>query len=183
IMAGVLSALYGCSSDQGQPIADIAFEHGAGGFQTNVVYLFSNTGAFVTTALYCISRHHKSKSWGEFKSINTPKLHWDYLLAILTGMLWYSQFFFYGLGHVRMGAYKFTSWAIHMLMLVLFSMVAGLALKEWNQARRPTVIILLIAILILIAAVFSLTFRSEEHTSELQSRENLVCRLLLEKQI
>src|SRR5690606_41628420 len=27
----------------------------------------------------------------------------------------------------------------------------------------------------------SLNFRSEEHTSELQSRENLVCRLLLEK--
>src|SRR5690606_41690391 len=27
----------------------------------------------------------------------------------------------------------------------------------------------------------SKTFRSEEHTSELQSRENLVCRLLLEK--
>src|SRR5690606_42019628 len=27
----------------------------------------------------------------------------------------------------------------------------------------------------------SLTARSEEHTSELQSRENLVCRLLLEK--
>src|SRR5690606_41308294 len=28
---------------------------------------------------------------------------------------------------------------------------------------------------------FSLELRSEEHTSELQSRENLVCRLLLEK--
>src|SRR5690606_41214833 len=27
----------------------------------------------------------------------------------------------------------------------------------------------------------SIGFRSEEHTSELQSRENLVCRLLLEK--
>src|SRR5436309_12684772 len=27
----------------------------------------------------------------------------------------------------------------------------------------------------------SLSWRSEEHTSELQSRENLVCRLLLEK--
>src|SRR5690606_39614000 len=27
----------------------------------------------------------------------------------------------------------------------------------------------------------SLVFRSEEHTSELQSRENLVCRLLLDK--
>src|SRR5207302_10552790 len=28
---------------------------------------------------------------------------------------------------------------------------------------------------------FGRAFRSEEHTSELQSRENLVCRLLLEK--
>src|SRR5690606_39559968 len=28
---------------------------------------------------------------------------------------------------------------------------------------------------------FRITCRSEEHTSELQSRENLVCRLLLEK--
>src|SRR5690606_40503842 len=29
--------------------------------------------------------------------------------------------------------------------------------------------------------IISLSWRSEEHTSELQSRENLVCRLLLEK--
>src|SRR5690606_41977146 len=31
------------------------------------------------------------------------------------------------------------------------------------------------------ATIFHCAFRSEEHTSELQSRENLVCRLLLEK--
>src|SRR5438477_12014132 len=31
------------------------------------------------------------------------------------------------------------------------------------------------------ANVFAMTFRSEEHTSELQSYVNLVCRLLLEK--
>src|SRR5690606_40168492 len=31
------------------------------------------------------------------------------------------------------------------------------------------------------SAIFCSRFRSEEHTSELQSRENLVCRLLLEK--
>src|SRR5690606_41852465 len=31
------------------------------------------------------------------------------------------------------------------------------------------------------AAILPIAFRSEEHTSELQSRENLVCRLLLEK--
>src|SRR5690606_39645160 len=32
-------------------------------------------------------------------------------------------------------------------------------------------------------AVAAVTVRSEEHTSELQSRENIVCRLLLEKKI
>src|SRR5690606_40639077 len=32
-----------------------------------------------------------------------------------------------------------------------------------------------------IGAIRATSFRSEEHTSELQSRENLVCRLLLEK--
>src|SRR5690606_22254545 len=34
---------------------------------------------------------------------------------------------------------------------------------------------------VLLAIAIYLNFRSEEHTSELQSRENLVCRLLLEK--
>src|SRR5690606_41804897 len=34
-----------------------------------------------------------------------------------------------------------------------------------------------------LGAVVVVTSRSEEHTSELQSRENLVCRLLLEKKI
>src|SRR5690606_33642695 len=33
----------------------------------------------------------------------------------------------------------------------------------------------------LVALIDDLELRSEEHTSELQSRENLVCRLLLEK--
>src|SRR5690606_39946688 len=32
-----------------------------------------------------------------------------------------------------------------------------------------------------VKAQLQINFRSEEHTSELQSRENLVCRLLLEK--
>src|SRR5690606_39658217 len=38
-----------------------------------------------------------------------------------------------------------------------------------------------ICILLDIERLFNQIVRSEEHTSELQSRENLVCRLLLEK--
>jgi L-rhamnose-H+ transport protein len=72
--------------------------------------------------------------------------------------LWYSQFFFYGLGHVRMGTYEYSSWAIHMIMLVLFSSVAGLLMKEWVKCRRKTIATLVLALVILVIAVLALTY-------------------------
>src|SRR2546430_9930926 len=47
-----------------------------------------------------------------------------------------------------------------------------------NEMIQPTVYGQAIIILVYVPL---LTFRSEEHTSELQSQSNLVCRLLLEK--
>ncbi|MET0463842.1 MAG: L-rhamnose/proton symporter RhaT [Chitinophagaceae bacterium] len=159
LLAGVLSALYGFSIDQGQPIAEVAAAHGAGHFQGNVIYLFSNTGAFVTTALYCLYLHMKNKTFGEYSNIKEGNsfLPANYLMASLTGLLWYGQFFFYGLGHVRMGNFKFTSWTIHMIMLVLFSSLAGLWMKEWKQCKRPTMVMLGLALAVLILAVMALT--------------------------
>ena len=54
---------------------------------------------------------------------------------MLTGTLWYGQFFFYNLGHVRMSNCEFTSWAIHMIMLVLFSNLVGVVFREWKGCR------------------------------------------------
>jgi L-rhamnose-H+ transport protein len=158
ILAGVLSSLYGFSLDQGQPIADVAAKYGAQNFQGNVIYIFSNSGAFITTLLYCLYLHKKEKTFSQFFSSGTKSLLKNYSLSILTGFLWYGQFFFYGLGHVRMGNYKFTSWAIHMIMLVLFSGVAGLLMKEWKSCSRQTMQILFLAIVVLIAAVLFLTY-------------------------
>ena len=161
IAAGILSALYGFSLDQGQPIADVAAEHGAGQYQGNVIYLFSNTGAFIFTLIYCIYLHRKEGTFSEYlikKGRVRKQLTMNYLLSALTGLLWYSQFFFYGLGHTRMGDYKFTSWAIHMIMLVLFSSVAGLLLKEWVGSSQKTVRMLVIALVVLVVAVLVLTY-------------------------
>ncbi len=159
IVAGVLSALYGLSLDQGQPIADVAASYGAGQFQGNVIYIFSNTGAFLFTAIYCLYLHKKEGTLREYRetSSGTKYLTLNYALSALTGLLWYGQFFFYGLGHTRMGDYGFTSWAIHMIMLVLFSTLAGLALKEWVGSSRKTVIALVLALAVLVAAVIFLT--------------------------
>jgi L-rhamnose-H+ transport protein len=158
LLAGILSAFYGFSIDQGQPIADIAAKYGAGNFQVNAVYIFSNSGAFLVTLLYCIYLHTKQNSFVQYTNAGNHSLGMNYGMAALTGILWYGQFFFYGLGHVRMGSYKFSSWAIHMIMLVLFSSFAGLIMKEWKNCSHLTRRLLAAALLVLVTAVLLLTY-------------------------
>jgi L-rhamnose-H+ transport protein len=157
LLAGILSAFYGYALNQGQPIADVAASYGAGNYQGNVIYIFSNSGAFVSTFIYCLYLHLKEKTLKEYKTVFDGKLAINYLMAVITGVLWYGQFFFYGLGHVRMGKFAFSSWAIHMILLVLFSAIVGLVLKEWKHSSRKTIGLLVLAIFILIVAVLLLT--------------------------
>src|SRR2546421_6719687 len=53
--------------------------------------------------------------------------------------------------------------------------------SRWRRAFGGVEEVGVITALLLLSLVFTLTTRSEEHTSELQSRSDLVCRLLLEK--
>lgn len=154
-LAGILSAVYGFSIETGQPIADIAATYGAGNFQQNVIYIFSNCGAFLSTAIYCLYLHSRHSTFKEYSYSSSSV---NYTMAALTGLLWYGQFFFYGLGHIRMGDYKFSSWAIHMIMLVLFSTVAGLIMREWIPVKKRTAKTLALALFVLVAAVLILTY-------------------------
>jgi len=162
LLAGVLSAVYGFALEAGDPVADVAAAHGAGVFRGNVVYLFANSGALVTTLLYCLYLHRKHGTIGEVLELPSgperSKLPVNWAMAVLTGFLWYGQFFFYNLGHVRMGTYKFASWAIHMIMLILFSILLGIALNEWRGTGRTTRITLATAFFFLLAAVVTLTY-------------------------
>ncbi|PTX97755.1 L-rhamnose/proton symporter RhaT [Opitutus sp. ER46] len=163
LLAGVLSAVYGFALEAGDPIADVATAHGAGVWRGNVVYVFSNTGAFLTTALYCLFLHVRQGTLREVVALPATapagaRLSVNWGLAVLTGTFWYGQFFFYNLGHVRMGHYKFTSWAIHMIMLVLISNVVGIVLREWRNCRRLTDQTIAAALVILVGAVLLLTY-------------------------
>ncbi len=162
LLAGVLSAVYGFALEAGEPIADVATAHGAGMWRGNVVYIFSNTGAFLTTAAYCLWLHARHKTLGELVELpagpEQASLPLNWAMAVVTGLFWYGQFFFYNLGHVRMGDYKFTSWAIHMIMLVLFSNVVGVILREWRACRRATHRTIALALLVLVSAVLLLTY-------------------------
>ena len=162
LLAGVLSAVYGFALEAGEPIADVASAHGAGVWRGNVVYIFSNTGAFLTTAIYCLWLHARHKTLGELVELpagpEEARLSLNWALAVVTGLFWYGQFFFYNLGHVRMGHYNFTSWAIHMILLVLFSNIVGIALREWRACRRLTHSTIALALLVLVGAVLLLTY-------------------------
>ena len=105
----------------------------------------------------------KNKSAAEFGHLRPGEkggsLPANYLLAFLTGTLWYGQFFFYNLGHVRLGKdYAFSSWAIHMIMLVLISNTVAVLFQEWRGCRGRTQGIVGLGLAVLCAAVLFLTY-------------------------
>lgn len=161
LLAGVLSAVYGFALEAGQPIADVAAKYGAGQWEGNVIYIFSNSGAFLTTVVYTVFLGLRHRTMGELVRLaegsERASLGLNWLMALVTGMFWYGQFFFYNLGHVRMGTYKFTSWAIHMIMLVLISNLVGVLFKEWYGVRRRTQAAITVSLLVLMTAVVLLT--------------------------
>src|SRR5690606_11381092 len=64
---------------------------------------------------------------------------------------------------------------------VLAANVDAVAAQIHERHLVMPMIVIVIVIAVMAPAMQRRAVRSEEHTSELQSRENLVCRLLLEK--
>ena len=162
LIAGVLSAVYSFALLAGQPIADVAIKYGAGVWQGNVVYIFANGGAFITTLAYCGFVILKDGSAREFMRLSTGhsrgQLRLNFLMAGLTGLLWYGQFFFYNLGQVFLGKYNFSGWSMHMTMLVLFSGLIAIMLREWRGCRRSAQFLFVAAMALLIIGIFALTY-------------------------
>jgi L-rhamnose-H+ transport protein len=162
LLAGVLSAVYGFALEAAVPVVKVAEQNGAGYWKGNVAYLFANTGAFVTSLVYSLFLARRNKSLGELRKLpnngKSKNLIMNYILAIFTGTLWYGQFFFYNLGHVRMGHYEFTSWGIHMIMLVFFSNLVGVLYLEWKGCRFRTKILISVSLIVLVAAVLLITY-------------------------
>ncbi|HUA64189.1 MAG TPA: L-rhamnose/proton symporter RhaT [Verrucomicrobiae bacterium] len=169
LLAGVLSAVYGLGLEVAAPIADIAERHGAGIWKGNVSYLFVNTGAFLTALAYSLYLARRNRTIAALvgrRDEARQNLGRNYGLALLTGTLWYGQFFFYNLGHVRLGPrYAFSSWAIHMILLVLLSNLLALAFREWSDGGRGMRVVMCAGIVVLCAAVVMLTYGN--HLGEL----------------
>lgn len=149
ILAGLLSAVFNISLEAGQPIAEMAAQAGAGHFEGNAKLIISTSGCFVVNFIWFIIAGIRNKTLKEFTSASGISLIQRFkntLWSALAGTLWYAQFFFYGLGHVRMGNFHFISWVLHMSMLIFFSYIVGLIMKEWKHVQPSTNRILMLAL-------------------------------------
>lgn len=163
IIAGVLSAVFGISLEVGAPVAEIAGNYGAGNFEGNANLILSTGGAFITNFIWFTVAGLKNgtlKELVDVKGVGKKNFLLNFVMSILSGALWYGQFFFYGIAHVQMGAYKFASWVLHMSMLIFFSYIVGIIMKEWKQVTKRTNTTLIIALLILVASFVIMAYGS-----------------------
>ncbi|MEI7533196.1 MAG: L-rhamnose/proton symporter RhaT [Verrucomicrobiae bacterium] len=74
----------------------------------------------------------------------------NWFFCALAGTFWYFQFFFYQMGESQMGAYKFSSWTLHMASIIIFSTLWGIFYKEWKGAQSVTkkLVVLMLALLV-----------------------------------
>lgn len=162
IMAGTLSAVFNFALIAGKPLEQAAQAAGASDLlKMNAIYPFSNGGAWVTNFTWCLILIWRNRSGSQLVRLpdaGRGKLGFYYLMALLSGALWYFQFFFYGMGHAHMGQrYGFTSWALHMSMLILFSNLYGRVFQEWEGSSLRPRRILHVGMLIIVASTLVIT--------------------------
>ena len=174
IFAGIMSACMAFALTAGKPIGDEAVKSGASSiFQTNAILVVVLLGGFTTNCIWCVYLNIRNKSAGDYLAIGP-----NYLLAAVGGVLWYLQFFFYGMGTTRLGPYNFASWTIHMSFIIVFSTLWGLSLREWAQCSRKTTRAVVVGIAILIFSTVVIGYGNYKAVDEPKSaRLALVNRL------
>lgn len=128
----------------------------------NAIYPFSNGGAWVTNFIWCLILIGRNRTGSQLIRVpehGTGRLVFYYLMALLSGSFWYFQFFFYGMGQAFIGKqYEFTSWGLHMAMLILFSNVYGVVFREWKGAGWLSAVVLYSGMMVIVVATLLIAY-------------------------
>jgi len=149
--AGILSACMAFAFRAGAPIQDRAAELGIRPVLSNIPLLvIVLLGGFTTNCVWCLWLSFKNKTFTDYATAPQGHLSRNYLLCMLAGVLWYLQFFFYGMGSTQMGKYDFASWTLHMAFIIVTSNAIGLLTHEWKGSSKQTIRCVLLGIATLI---------------------------------
>jgi L-rhamnose-H+ transport protein len=148
VFSGVMSSCFAYGLDAGAPISELSAAAGTGaiwtglpklvvvllgGFTTNVVWCLVLNIRNRTGYQYCSRRLRPAAESGTETAIPVGA---NLLFCAVAGITWYLQFFFYTMGETQMGAFKFSSWTLHMASIIIFSTMWGWILHEWKGASR-----------------------------------------------
>jgi L-rhamnose-H+ transport protein len=154
VLGGIMSGCMAIAIKVGSPISNEAINAGtAKVFMVLPIYILALGGGFTTNFIYSLIFSVRNRSFGDYTIRPQKTLFQNYFMALLSGLMWYGQFFFYGMGTTKMGHFDFASWSIHMASIIIFSNLWGLWLKEWKLVSRKALRCLLIGIFILIVSV------------------------------
>jgi len=151
-VSGILSACFAFGLAAGKPIAETAHHLGAAEiFSNNASLVVILIGGLVSNAVWCLFLNAKNRTFRDYVCGRTLGQIVNYVLALFAGIVWYLQFFFYGMGTIKLGPqYDFSSWSIHMAFIIVFSNLWGIVFEEWRETRLFTQILVVIAIVVLI---------------------------------
>jgi L-rhamnose-H+ transport protein len=152
--SGILSACFAFGLAAGKPIAEVSREMGTRPvFANNAVLVVILIGGFVSNALWCLFLNYRNRSFPDYVTGDPVEQLRNYLLSAFAGVIWYGQFFFYGMGTTKLGEkYDFSSWSIHMAFIIVFSNLWGLYFREWQGTSHRTRTLVWSGILTLIAS-------------------------------
>jgi L-rhamnose-H+ transport protein len=124
-------------------------------FQGNAKMIISTSGCFVVNLIWFVIAGIRNGTLKEFlpgNDLTGREIFRNWIWSSLAGTFWCLQFFFYGLGHVKMGNFQFASWVLHMSMLIFFSYIVGVLMKEWREVKKKTYVLLVTGLLTLIVS-------------------------------
>ncbi len=165
IFAGVMSAGMSISLTYGEPIAvkakiiaettmNIPTEQ-ATLFQNSAILIVTLIGGFIVNFFWCLFLCVKGGAFGDFKKVSGGKNIFFVLLCTLGGLLWYCQFFIFGMGKTKLNPeYVFAAWPMLMAFIIVFAGIIGLLLGEWKGSSALTKTVLWLGILVLGASTF-----------------------------
>lgn len=152
--SGILSACFAFGLAAGKPIAEVARSMGTSDvFSNNIVLVVILIGGFASNAIWCISLNLRKGTFRDYLRGPPGRQFLNYGLSLAAGVIWYGQFFFYGMGTTKLGPdYDFSSWSIHMAFIIIFSNLWGMYFREWHGTSRRTRIAVWLGISTLMAS-------------------------------
>ncbi len=151
VFAGILSSCMAYAFTAGAPIQEKAVEMGLRPVLSNIPLLVVVLlGGFTTNCIWCFWLSFRNKTYSDYTIAPGGRLPFNYMYCAIAGILWYLQFFFYGMGTTQMGNYDFASWTLHMAFIIITGNVIGLLTREWKGSGKNTIRCVLAGIAVLL---------------------------------